>query len=161
MALHEDIPLGALISLLHRYHFVALNTRLKPLGLTAGQFPILLFLSKREGIPQETLARHFHFDKATIARAVRRLEDDGFLCRKADPGNRRAYGLFLTEKGRQILPDILRTDSRWEEELLAVLPENARSVFLGNLRTIAEQSTYIAGCVHDDECPLLHRKPAP
>jgi DNA-binding MarR family transcriptional regulator len=88
MTLPSDIPLGALISLLHRSHSNVLNARLKPLGLSAGQFPILLVLSRREGISQDTLARYFSLDKATIARALRRLEEDGFLCRRTVPGNR-------------------------------------------------------------------------
>jgi DNA-binding MarR family transcriptional regulator len=150
--MHTDMPLGALISLIRRNHFIALNTRLKPLGLSAGQFPILMFLSRKEGIPQETLARYFHLDKATIARAVRRLEDDGFVCRKIDPGDRRAYGLFLTGKGKGVMDELLGIEASWEEELLTVLPEQERDDVIRLLRILAEHSTLLAGTVPDHDC---------
>jgi len=150
--MHQDMPLGALISLIRRNHFIALNTRLKPLGLSAGQFPILMFLSWKEGIPQETLARYFHLDKATIARAVRRLEDDGFICRKIDPGDRRAYGLFLTGKGKGVMDELLGIEASWEEELLAVLPEQERDDVIRLLRILAEHSILLAGSGPDHDC---------
>jgi len=150
--MYPDMPLGALISLIRRNHVIALNTRLRPLGLSAGQFPILMFLSRKEGIPQETLARHFHLDKATIARAVRRLEDDGFVCRRIDPGNRRAYGLFLTGKGKGIMDELLAIEAAWEEELLAVLPEQERDDVIRMLRILAEQSILVAGTGPDHDC---------
>jgi DNA-binding MarR family transcriptional regulator len=150
--MYPDMPLGALISLIRRNHVIALNIRLKPLGLSAGQFPILMFLSRKEGIPQETLARHFHLDKATIARAVRRLEDDGFVCRRIDPGNRRAYGLFLTGKGRGVMDEILAIEAAWEEELLAVLPEQERDDVIRLLRILAEHSILLAGTGAGHDC---------
>ena len=149
--MHPDMPLGALISLIRRNHVIALNTRLKPLGLSAGQFPILMFLSRKEGVPQETLARSFHLDKGTIARAVRRLEDDGFVCRKIDPGDRRAYGLFLTAKGTGVMDEILGIETAWEEELLAILPEQERGDVIRLLRVLAEHSILLAGTGPDHD----------
>jgi DNA-binding MarR family transcriptional regulator len=150
--MYPDIPLGALISLIRRNHVIALNIRLKPLGLSAGQFPILMFLSRKEGIPQETLARYFHLDKATIARAVRRLEDDNFVCRRIDPVNRRAYGLFLTGKGKGVMDELLAIEAAWEEELLAVLPEQERDDVIRLLRILAEKSILLAGTGSGHDC---------
>ncbi len=147
--MHPDLPLGALISLIKRNHIVALNTRLKPLGLSAAQVPILLYLSRKEGVSQETIARFFHLDKATIARGVQRLEEDAFVCRRVDPDNRRAYGLFLTEKGKGIIAAILEIEAAWEEELLAVLTEPEREDALRLLRMLAQRSLAIAGADHD------------
>ncbi|MDI6719875.1 MAG: MarR family transcriptional regulator [Methanomicrobiales archaeon] len=147
--MHPDLPLGALISLIRRNHIVALNTRLKPLGLSAAQVPVLLYLSRREGVSQEAIARFFHLDKATIARGVRRLEEDAFVCRRVDPDNRRAYGLYLTGKGKEIIAEILEIEAGWEEELLAVLSEQERQDAIHLLRTLAEHSLAIAGVEHD------------
>ncbi|NYT21864.1 MAG: MarR family transcriptional regulator [Methanomicrobiales archaeon] len=151
--MHPDMPLGALISVIHRNHIIALNTRLKPLGLSAGQLPILLFLSRKEGIPQEALARHFRLDKATIARGVKRLEDGGFICRQIDPGNRRAYGLFLTGKGKEVRDDLRVIDAAWEEELLAIVPERERDDVIQLLRTLADHSIFIAGTGREHDSP--------
>jgi len=94
--LPEDIPFGAVVSLLNRSKFVFLNDRLRPLGLSAGQFPVLMLLAREQDITQDRLVRHYHLDKGTIARAVKKLEDAGYIRRIIDPTNRRAVRLFLT-----------------------------------------------------------------
>jgi len=91
-----------------------LNDRLRPLGLSAGQFPVLMLLSKEQNITQETLVRHYHLDKGTIARAVKKLEGAGFIRRITDPSNRRAVRLFLTEKGERALPALQEINHAWE-----------------------------------------------
>ncbi len=107
-----DIPLGAVISITSRSRFIFLNDRLMPLGLSAGQFPVLMLLYKEQNIMQETLVRHYHLDKGTIARAVKKLEDAGYIRRIVDPANRRAVRLFLTEKGEQAAPILKAINTR-------------------------------------------------
>ncbi|OPX67145.1 MAG: hypothetical protein A4E37_01622 [Methanoregulaceae archaeon PtaB.Bin056] len=51
--------MGELFSFNNRYHLILLNTRLKPRGISAGQSPILMFLSRRDGMIRETFARFF------------------------------------------------------------------------------------------------------
>lgn len=113
--LPEDIPFGAVISLVNRSKFVFLNDRLRPAGLSAGQFPVLMLLAKEQNIMQDTLVRHYHLDKGTIARAVRKLEDGGYIRRITDPGNRRAVRLFLTEKGDNAIPLLQNINREWEK----------------------------------------------
>ena len=71
----ETVPLGALVSIIHRTHHIIVDERMRQFGLSSGQLFTLLHLAHEQGITQDTLARRFHVDKATIARAVRRLED--------------------------------------------------------------------------------------
>ncbi len=111
---HPEKPPGAFISIINRAHFIVINERLKPFGLSAGQFPALICLVRKQNIIQDTLARHFHIDKGTVARAVQKLEDGGFVRRITDPGNRRAVRLFLTEKGRDMAPVLRAIDLEWE-----------------------------------------------
>jgi MarR family transcriptional regulator, temperature-dependent positive regulator of motility len=112
--LPEDIPFGAVVSLINRSKYVFLNDRLMPMGLSAGQFPVLMLLAKEQNITQDTLVRHYHLDKGTIARAVRKLEDGGYIRRITDPGNRRAVRLFLTEKGENAIPHLQHINRDWE-----------------------------------------------
>jgi DNA-binding MarR family transcriptional regulator len=151
--MHPHMPIGALISIIHRNHVIALNNQLKPFGLSASQLPILLFLSRKEGIPQETLVRYFRLDKATIARAVKRLEDDGFVCRQIAPGNRRAYGLFLTGKGKEFRDELRAIDAAWEDNLLAVVPAPERNEVIQLLRILAGHSIQIAGKGREHDWP--------
>jgi DNA-binding MarR family transcriptional regulator len=131
------MPLGAMISIVNRTHYIVLNERLRQFGLSAGQFPVLICLIKKQNVMQDTLARHFHIDKGAVARAVTKLVDAGYVQRIPDPDNRRAVRLFLTEKGEQIVPEIKRIDREWEEMTCSCLPPDDRQRFGQFLSKIA------------------------
>jgi DNA-binding MarR family transcriptional regulator len=135
-----EIPLGAVVSITRRGRFIFLNDRLRPLGLSAGQFPVLMLLYKEQNIMQETLVRHYHLDKGTIARAVKKLEDAGYIRRIIDPGNRRAVRLFLTKKGEQVAPVLQAIDHEWEELVCTGLSPEERANLNNLMRTVAENS---------------------
>jgi DNA-binding MarR family transcriptional regulator len=135
-----EIPFGAVISITSRGRFVFLNDRLRPLGLSAGQFPVLMLLYKEQNIMQETLVRHYHLDKGTIARSVRKLKDAGYIRRIVDPDNRRAVRLFLTKKGEMAAPLLQAIDREWEEQICAGLPEQDKHILKTLMRRVAENS---------------------
>ncbi|BDZ69901.1 MarR family winged helix-turn-helix transcriptional regulator [Methanobacterium petrolearium] len=133
-----DIPLGILISIIHRTRMMYLNNKMKDLNVTASQSLYLIGLYKKEGQTQEDLATHFFIDKGTVARGVKKLEDNGFICRKTDPKNRRRYLLYITEEGKALMPEIWTIISDWEDVMNKDLSEEERqriSDFLKN-RTI-------------------------
>ena len=138
--LPDDIPFGAIVSLINRSKFVFLNDRLRPLGLSAGQFPVLMLLAKEQNIMQDTLVRHFHLDKGTIARASRKLEDGGYIRRITDPGNRRAVRLFLTEKGERVIPLLQAINREWESQIGTGLPKKDMAALHTLIRHVAQNS---------------------
>jgi DNA-binding MarR family transcriptional regulator len=112
-----------------RNWYVCMNDRLRPFGLSVGQLPILIHLAEVSNVTQETLVRHIRIDKGAIARAARRLEDDGFIKREIDPADRRAVRLSLTAQGRNILPEIRHLEDEWEREICAGLaPDDVRTL---------------------------------
>lgn len=136
----SDIPLGVFISIIHRTHIIHLNKEMKDLELTAGQFPFLIHLSHNEGITQDDLAIHLHIDKGTVARALKKLEDNGFIYREINPENRRRYLLFLTEKGTQVVPQIQSIDKEWEDSICSNFSDNERNHLFDILQTVATKS---------------------
>jgi len=112
--LPDDLSLGALISIIFRTRSIILNHWLKPFGLSAGQYPVILFLLENQDITQETLVKKFRIDRGTIARAVKKLETAGYVTRKIDPENRRAVRLFLTIKAEEIAPSLIKMNTEWE-----------------------------------------------
>ena len=133
-------PFGALISITSRGRFIFLNDRLRSLGLSAGQFPVLMLLFKEQNIIQETLVRHYHLDKGTIARAVRKLKDAGYIRCIIDPDNRRAVRLFLTEKGEHVAPVLQAIHQEWEEQVLTGLSHEEKETLNSLMRTVAQNS---------------------
>lgn len=135
-----EIPFGAVVSITSRGRFIFLNDRLRPLGLSAGQIPVLMLLYHEQNITQETLVRHYQIDKGTIARAVKKLEDAGFIRRITDPDNRRAVRLFLTEKGERIAPVLRQINREWEEQVCSGLSKMERETLTILMRTVAQNS---------------------
>ncbi|EKQ53348.1 MAG: transcriptional regulator [Methanobacterium sp. Maddingley MBC34] len=113
----EDIPLGIFASIIHRTRMMYLNNELKRFNVTSSQFIYLIGLYRKEGQTQEDLANHFFIDKGTVARGVKKLEDNGFICRRTDPENRRRYLLYLTEDGMALMPDIINIIKDWENSI--------------------------------------------
>ncbi len=137
---NSKIPLGLLVSMIHRTRMMYLNNKMRDMDITAGQFPFIMVLSNEEGITQEELAAHFHIDKGTVARALRKLEDKQYIFRKVDVENRRRYHIYLTEKGRTTVPQITNIDKEWEESLCSRFTEEEYSNLFDILKILAVKS---------------------
>ncbi|MFY9637921.1 MAG: MarR family transcriptional regulator [Methanobacterium sp.] len=136
----SKIPLGLLVSMIHRTRMMYLTDKMKNLDITAGQFPFIVVLSHEEGITQDELAAHFHIDKGTVARALRKLEDKKYLFRKVDTLNRRRYLIYLTEKGRKAVPKIINIDKEWEDSICSEFSEEEYQNLFGILKVLASNS---------------------
>lgn len=55
-----------------------------------------------DGIHQNTLADHVGIEGPSLVRLLDRLEKQGLVWRRDDPGDRRAKGLWLTEQGHTL-----------------------------------------------------------
>jgi MarR family transcriptional regulator, transcriptional regulator for hemolysin len=77
------------------------------LGLTRAQCKVLGYLARNEGINQAGLADLLEIKPMSLVRQIDRMEEDGWIERRPDPGDRRAHRLVLTEKARPILARIL------------------------------------------------------
>lgn len=76
--------------------------------LTKGQYLYLVRICENPGIIQEKLAEMIKVDRTTAARAIKKLEVNGFIEKKDDEHNKKIKKLFLTEKGKHVFPVIKR-----------------------------------------------------
>lgn len=76
---------------------------LRPLGLTSGQFSLLMSLNRPEPAPMASVARLLAMDRTTLTAAVKVLERRGLATVAVDPKDRRGRLLALTEAGRASL----------------------------------------------------------
>lgn len=77
--------------------------RARPLGLTRAQWQVLAHLQRHEGINQSGLAELLELEPITVGRLIDRMQEAGLVERRADPADRRAHRLFLTERARPLL----------------------------------------------------------
>ncbi|MCQ2010318.1 MarR family transcriptional regulator [Sporolactobacillus sp. STSJ-5] len=84
------------------------NIEFKEYGLTKGQYLYLVRICENPGIIQEKLAEMIKVDRTTAARAIQKLEMNGFIEKKDDKENKKIKKLFPKKKGKNIYPIIKR-----------------------------------------------------
>ncbi|MCX7781158.1 MAG: MarR family transcriptional regulator [Negativicutes bacterium] len=110
--------LGKHISLIYRYSQIYFNEQLKKFKLGSGQYIFLMSLFENNGITQEQLAAAVKFDKATTARAVAKLEEEGYVIRKISETDKRAYNLYITDKANAIKTELTAVLDEWNRIML-------------------------------------------
>jgi len=128
--------IGRYISQIHRKGGAFISKELSGLGVGAGQFMFLVELYKGDGRSQEDLAETLNIDKGTTARAIKKLEEEGFLTREKDEIDKRAYKLYLTDKGKSVKTSIYEVLSKWEIYMTTNLTEEEHDIVRTLLRKI-------------------------
>lgn len=90
---------------------------LRPLGLTNGQFSLLMSLNRPEPPPMGPVASLLAMDRTTLTAALKPLERRGLVLVTPDPRDRRGRRLSLTDAGRALLA---RAVPIWTETHAAV-----------------------------------------
>lgn len=78
--------------------------RLKDLGLSAAQLPVLATLKDGVSLSQTALATLIRVEQPSMAQLLARMERDGLVERAPDPDDRRASVVRLTDKANALLP---------------------------------------------------------
>lgn len=94
--------IGRLINLLARKSQMYLGRVLSQYNLTVAEQPFFMALQNHEGITQEELTAIVCVDKAATARAVRSLEEKGYLIRIHDNKDKRQKRVYSTQKAKEI-----------------------------------------------------------
>jgi DNA-binding MarR family transcriptional regulator len=89
--------LGAVGRKITRYY----KDKIASLGLTHGQFFMLVALFEEDGMLPSQLADKTALDRPTTTGLLDRLERDGWIERRLDPTDRRTLRVHLTSKARQ------------------------------------------------------------
>lgn len=86
--------------------------------LSPSQFNILnLLVGEPNGMSQAELSRQLIMHRSNVTGLVDRMEKRKLLQRKETPGDRRAYRVTLTERGRRLLNEILPHYHQAAEEI--------------------------------------------
>lgn len=99
--------IGFLLSDVSRLLRRRFDERARAIGVTRAQWRTLTVLSRREGATQGALADLLEVEPITLCRMIDRLADAGHVERRRDPGDRRAWNIYLTDRSRPLL-DTLR-----------------------------------------------------
>ncbi len=111
-----DNCLGFIANRLVKAFLKVLDCKLEEFNLTGAQFCVLTKLFEEEGLTQTQLAQRLYIESPTLVRTLDRLEEAGLIERRRVPTDRRAFHIFLTEKGHE-LQDILHEKGREVHEI--------------------------------------------
>jgi DNA-binding MarR family transcriptional regulator len=98
----EDREFGFLINDVARLLRQRFDERAQALGLTRSQWRALAHIGRQEGMHQAALAEILEIEPISLARLIDRLEAGGFVERRHDPTDRRAWRLHLTPKAHPV-----------------------------------------------------------
>ncbi|MBO3446137.1 MarR family transcriptional regulator [Clostridium sp. CCUG 7971] len=137
MARNNDY-IGKYISQLYRKGNSFISRELCNVGIGSGQFMFLMELYRQDGRSQEELSEVLNIDKGTTARAIKKLEEEGFLLRIKDERDKRAYKLYLTDKGKDVKEDIQDVLMAWENMITSQLNEEEKDTMKLLLKKICK-----------------------
>ncbi len=117
--------------------------RFAALGLSAGQPKILSVLQSSEGILQKELAARCHVEPATMTVLLQNMEKKELIWKKTThvSGGKRAYGIYLTEQGRDAAEHVMEITMEAERICFQDVTDVEKDVFLTQMRKLRKNLT--------------------
>jgi DNA-binding MarR family transcriptional regulator len=112
---------------------------LRPLGLTNGQFSLMMSLNRPEPAGIGAVAELLALDRTTLTAALKPLERRGLVKVKADPADGRGRRLSLTAKGMKLLAEAAPVWERTHAEMEARFEEGEADRLRRNLKALSFQ----------------------
>lgn len=112
------------------------DERARAIGVTRAQWRTLTVLSRNEGATQGALAELLEVEPITLCRMIDRLADAGHVERRRDPGDRRAWNIYLTDRSRPLLDQLRLLADEVIERALTGLEPDARAALVDSLDRI-------------------------
>ena len=128
--------LGLLLADIHRLARREFDRRVRPLGLTRAQWQFLFQLSRQPGATQSELAEHLQMEKISVSRQAGRLQRGGWIERRDDSADRRAYHLFLTPRATRVVGKLDHMATGLRADYLRGVPPARRTALVADLTRI-------------------------
>lgn len=96
-------------------------------------------LSQVSEVSVREIHQRVEMDKSKVSRAAQRLEMAGLIRKITNPEDKRLVALSLTQKGTDVMADIVPLADRFAQELLSALDPQERDVFQSAVRKLLEE----------------------
>ena len=117
-AIHQRMMPWVLITEIYWMSYKLLERRFYHLGVSASQARVLAVLHFAGGPIKPSLVATLLFQETqSITGILHRIESRGWVQRLPDPNDRRAVGLELTDKGREITDEIVKISDDLYDDL--------------------------------------------
>lgn len=116
--------LTKLTNSIYRCNQAYLDKKLSKFKLTTGSYPYLFVLDCFDGISQNDISKELSVDKAMSARTIKKLIELGYVKKEENKEDVRAYKLHITNKGKNLIPEIKKITQEWINILIEGNTEN-------------------------------------
>ncbi len=145
-------------SIIHRYSVMRHLRDMKDYRISGHQMGYIVHIQKNPGVSQEDIADFFKLNKGTVAKGVKKLLDEGYILRKQNEKDKRAYELYLTDKGAGIFTESEKSISEFNDILTSGMTESEQETFRLLLSKACQNILEAAGEAKED---LLRPGPPP
>lgn len=94
-------------------------------GLSSSTFPVVEMAVQQPGVTQQAIADALSIDKSCVSRAVKQLEDNGFLRREKCGECARGFSCYPTDKARAAYETVIAEESEHICRLMADVSPDA------------------------------------
>jgi DNA-binding MarR family transcriptional regulator len=127
---------GKYISAIYRHMQILIAAELAPFRIGSGQYIFLMAIAGKERITQKALSEELLIDKTTTAKAIAKLEAEGYVRRESDPEDKRYHLLYLTEAGRAVVPKVQEALDHVRNKSLIGISDEEYAIMLGLLKKV-------------------------
>ncbi len=120
---------------------------LAPMELKGCHASYLSEICAEPGISQDQLARRICINKSNVARQIAVLEEDGFVTRSASQSDKRTMELYPTQKTLELLPQIRKILTSWEDWLTQDLTQEEAAMVASALVKMKARATACMECM--------------
>jgi DNA-binding MarR family transcriptional regulator len=142
-ALDERIPF--LLSQLGSHVAGEFQRRMSGIGVEPRTYAVLMALATEDGQSQRQLSARLGIHRNAMVSVVDALEADGLVRRLANPDDRRAFAITLTDQARRLLPELDNAGQALEDTVTATLSAAERNTLRELLQRIARGAGLIPG----------------
>lgn len=132
------------VSLIYRYGQMYIGEHLKQFEIGRGQHIFLNALYKEDGLTQEELSDYLKIDKGTTAKALKKLEEQGYITRTVSEKDKRCNEVHVTEKAMEIKEDVRNVLTGWRERLTVGFTEEEKQMALVILEKMGRNAAHFA-----------------
>lgn len=129
--------IGRLMSILHRQSQIYVNYALKEYNITSAEYSFLLYLYRKDGATQDELSSYLYIDKAATTRAIKSLEEKGYIKKSKDISDKRYNRIQLTDKANNCKAEIRRRVANWSRFLTEDLDQDTENILISALEKMA------------------------
>ena len=109
---------------------------LRPIGLTSGQFSLMMSLNRPEPPDMGAVASLLGMDRTTLTAALKPLQRRRLLRIRLDPADRRSRIMTLTPQGRRLLAQAVPIWGKTQAAVETLLPNGDPDRLRKNLRSL-------------------------